>query len=65
MQTNMSMTDRTIRAIIALVLIWLNMSGTFTGILAMISWVVALIFIYTSIFGMCYIYKLLGISTKK
>ena len=65
MLKNMSSIDRLIRIVIAVVLVWLNISGTITGAWAIITWIVAVIFVLTSAVGYCHLYHLLGISTKK
>ena len=65
MEKNMSNLDRLIRVAVALVLIWLNVSGMVTGILAIVAWVIVAIFVVTSTIGFCPLYKILGISTKK
>jgi len=62
---NMSTLDRSIRIIVAVVLIWLNIAGTISGIWGMIAWLIAIIFVVTSAIGYCPLYQLLKISTKK
>ena len=65
MMNNMSSTDRWIRIVIAVVLIWLSYAGMITGILNTIAWIVAVIFVVTSAIGYCPLYQILKISTKK
>lgn len=66
MKKNMGSFDRTIRLIIAIVLIFLNLEGVFTGTPGVILMVVSVILLFTSIFGICPLYSLLGIrSTRK
>lgn len=65
MKRNMSTTDRSIRIIIAVVLIGLYAAGIVTGTMAIVSLVVASIFLVTSFINFCPLYRLLGISTLK
>lgn len=60
---NMGKADRTIRSIIAVGIVIGLLSGAINGTLGIILGVVAVAFILTSLFGMCPIYALFGIST--
>lgn len=59
------MTDRILRIVLSIVIVMLYFSGIFSGTLAIIALVVAIIFTMTSLIGFCPLYALLGISTKK
>jgi len=65
MKRNMSTTDRSIRIVIAVILIGLYAAGIVTGTLAIVSLVVAGIFLITSFINFCPLYRLFGISTLK
>lgn len=65
MVKNMSSTDRWIRLVIAVVLIWLNYTAVITGAWNTVAWIVAAILVVTSAIGYCPIYQILKISTKK
>ncbi len=65
MKKNMSVADRVIRVIIAIVIAGLYFGGKITGTVAAILGVIAVIFLGTSSVGICLVYKLLGISTLK
>jgi hypothetical protein len=64
MKQNESTVDRLIRAIVGVVIIYLSyvkLSGT----VAIIGYVIGIISVVTALTGFCYLYKVLGISTKK
>jgi Protein of unknown function (DUF2892) len=63
MKTNMGMTDRVIRAAIAVALIGLTLNGDITGTGGIVAYTAAFILLLTSIVSICPIYSLLGIST--
>ena len=65
MTKNMGSLDRTIRPIIAAVLIALFFTKVVTGTLGIILLIVAGIFLLTSLAGNCLIYSLFGINTCK
>lgn len=65
MKKNMSMVDRLIRMIIAVVLVLLNLTGVATGALAIVFWILAVIMGLTSVLGWCPLYALLKIKTLK
>lgn len=65
MKQNMNTTDRLIRIIVALLAGLLIMSGTLSGLAAIIAGIVAVIFIVTGSIGVCPLYMLLSISTSK
>lgn len=65
MKQNMGTLDRIIRAVIAVAIAVLYFTHVITGVLAIILGIVAVIFLATSIFGICPLYLLFGISTRK
>ena len=62
---NMGSTDRTVRVIIALVLITLFATGVTSGIWGIISLVFAGVFILTSLVSTCPLYLPFGIRTNR
>ena len=65
MKTNMGMIDRIIRIALAVAVGLLYWTGHITGIAAIILGIIAIIFIITSVIGVCPLYYPLGISTKR
>lgn len=65
MRKNMSKTDKTIRLLLAAVLITLNATHTISGTWGIASLVIAGIFIITSLAGTCPLYNAIGINTCK
>ena len=65
MRKNMGSLDKTIRLIAAVVLVVLAATGTVTGLFATIAYVVAAIFVVTSLVSFCPAYLPFGISTCK
>jgi hypothetical protein len=62
---NMGKADRTIRILIAIAIAVLYFTDVISGALAIILGIVAVVFIVTSIFGVCPAYGPLGLSTRK
>mgnify|MGYP000250477839 CR=1 FL=1 len=62
---NMGRVDRTVRSLVAVAIVVALLTGIINGTLAIILGVVALAFILTSLFGMCPLYALFGISTRQ
>ena len=65
MRKNMGSLDKTVRLIAAVVLAVLAATGTITGLFATIAYVVAAIFVVTSLVSFCPAYLPFGISTCK
>ena len=65
MKKNVGTIDRVIRILAAVVVAALMLSGTLTGLTAILLGVLAAIFLVTGFVSICPIYMLLGISTKK
>lgn len=63
MTKNMGTLDRTLRIIVAVILIALAATGTITGTWAIVAYVVAAVFILTSLVKFCPAYLPLGINT--
>lgn len=65
MKTNMSTADKGIRLIIAAIIAGLFFTNKVSGTTALLLGIVAAIFIATSLFGFCPLYRLFGFSTKE
>ena len=65
MKKNLGIADRSIRIILAAVIIALCVAGYITGTIAIVLSVVAVVLLLTSIFSFCPLYALLKISTIK
>lgn len=63
--TNESTLDRIIRVILAAIIAVLYFTGVVTGTWGIVLLVVGAILLITGLVGVCPLYKLLGISTKK
>lgn len=65
MKKNMGITDKTIRILIAVVIAILYFTHVISGTLAIILGIIAVVFILTSLIGLCPLYLLFGINTCK
>ena len=65
MKTNMGLVDRVIRLAIAVVIAIFYFTGVLQGTLAIILAIVSIIFLATGLIGICPLYLLFKISTKK
>ena len=65
MKQNMSSADRTIRAVVAVVLAALIYFNVLTGTAALVLGIVAGIFLLTALIGFCPLYTIFKFSTKK
>ena len=63
MKLNMSILDRLVRLIVALVIGFLYVVGIISGTLGIVLFGIAIIFLLTSLFGVCPLYSLFGFST--
>jgi hypothetical protein len=63
MKKNMGAADRTIRILIAIAIAVAYFTGMIGGALAIVLGIIAMVFVLTSLVGMCPIYSLLGISS--
>ena len=62
-QKNMGTTDKALRLIAAVIAVALAATGTITGTLAVIAYVVAAVFVLTSFVSFCPLYRLFGLRT--
>lgn len=60
---NMGTIDRTLRIIVAIVLAYLAATGVVEGGLAIGAWIIAGVFLVTSLIGFCPAYRLVGLDT--
>ena len=65
MTKNMGSFDKTLRLIAAVVLVALAATGTIGGTFAIIAYVVAAVFVVTSLVSVCPAYLPFGITTRK
>ena len=65
MNKNLGTTDRTVRIIAALAVGILILTGTLTGLLAIILGVLAVVFVLTSLVSFCPLYAPFKFSTRK
>lgn len=65
MKQNMGTIDRTIRAVLGIVVAILYFTDQITGTAAVVLGILAVIFLLTSAVGFCPLYAPFGISTKK
>jgi hypothetical protein len=65
MKKNMGTLDRGLRIVLAVVVAILYISGSITGLAALILGILAVIFLVTGLIGFCPLYVPLGISTVK
>ncbi|MBD3413668.1 MAG: DUF2892 domain-containing protein [Candidatus Aminicenantes bacterium] len=65
MKKNMGVIDRIIRAVLALVVVVLYLTNQISGTAAIVLGIVAVIFLLTSLVGLCPLYLPFKISTKK
>ncbi|MGZ5285626.1 MAG: YgaP family membrane protein [Flavisolibacter sp.] len=63
MKKNMGTLDRVLRTLAALAVLWFYYMGMISGLTAIILFVVAAIFLLTSIVGFCPLYSLLGVNS--
>ena len=62
--TNMGQTDRIIRIALAVVFAAFNLFGIVSGVPSLILWVLAVVFVLTSVISFCPLYLPFKISTK-
>jgi hypothetical protein len=65
MKLNVGSIDRGVRAILAIVLIVLGLTGVLTGTLAVIGYILGAVLLLTSLVGFCPLYALINIRTSK
>ena len=65
MKQNMGTIDRVIRTSLALVVAILYFTGQLSGLAAIVLGIFAIVFLLTSLVGVCPLYTVLGIKTTK
>ncbi|MDY6847452.1 MAG: DUF2892 domain-containing protein [Chloroflexota bacterium] len=65
MKKNMGSTDKIIRIALAVLVAILYFTNVISGTWAIILGVLAIVFLVTSLVGVCPLYQLFGISTRK
>jgi uncharacterized membrane protein len=65
MKKNMGTIDKTIRILVAVVVVILYFTHVISGVLAIVLLALSAIFVVTSILGICPLYMPLGLSTRK
>jgi uncharacterized membrane protein len=65
MKKNMGTIDKVIRILIAVVVVILYFTHVISGVLAIVLLALSAVFVITSLFGFCPLYRLLGLSTKE
>lgn len=65
MKTNMGNTDKVIRILVAVVILVLYFTNQISGTLAIVGLVLSVVFMLTSLIGVCPLYLPFGISTKQ
>lgn len=63
MKKNMGNLDRSLRFVVAAILVWLFYTGTISGIWGILLVVLAVVFFLTSLMGFCPLYRPFGIRT--
>jgi uncharacterized membrane protein YtjA (UPF0391 family) len=63
MQKNMGTLDKTLRLIVAVIAVALAATGTLTGTAALVAYVLAAVFVVTSLVSFCPLYRLIGLRT--
>ncbi len=65
MKKNMGTIDRLLRTVLAIAVAALYIGGQINGIAALVLGILSVVFLVTSFTGVCPLYSLLGITTKK
>lgn len=65
MKTNVGLTDKAIRIVIALLITILIYKDILSGTLAIVAGIFAVILLLTTLIGFCPLYRIFGISTCK
>lgn len=65
MTKNISSTDRIIRVVLAIVFTYLYFSGVVAGTIGLVLFILAIVFLFTSLLTFCPIYAIFGFSTNK
>jgi hypothetical protein len=65
MKQNMGLVDRIVRIVLAAAVAVLYFTGLISGVIAIVLGVLAVVFAITSIVGVCPLYLLFGISSRR
>jgi hypothetical protein len=65
MKKNIGITDRLMRAIIAMTICFLYIANAINGVTGGLLLIFAVIVAFTSLLGTCPLYRLIGVSTNK
>lgn len=65
MKKNMGTVDKSIRTLIAIIIVVLYFTNIISGTLSLVLLIFALIFLLTSLISFCPLYSILGFSTCK
>lgn len=65
MKANINNTDKTIRILLAILLVVLYIAGVVSGTLGIILLIVAIVLLLTALINFCPVWQLLGINTRK
>ena len=63
MHKNMGALDKTLRLIAAVIAVALSATGVLTGTAALVAYIVAAVFVVTSLVSFCPLYRLIGLRT--
>lgn len=63
MHKNMGALDKTLRLIAAVIAVALLATGVLTGTAALVAYIVAAVFVVTSLVSFCPLYRLIGLRT--
>ncbi len=64
MKKNESIIDRVVRAILGIIIIYYAYASL-VGAWAIVGYIVGIVLLFTAVTGFCYLYKVIGINTKK
>jgi hypothetical protein len=65
MKQNIGSLDRIIRAVVAIILIALSLTGTLTGVVGTIAIILGVVFLLTALVSVCPLYMPFKFSTRK
>ncbi len=65
MKTNVGLTDKAIRIVVALLVTILIYKNILSGTLAIVAGIIAVLLLITTLIGFCPLYRIFGISTCK
>ena len=65
MKENMGKTDKVMRILAVVAIVALNITVNIHPILALLLGIAAVVLVFTAVAGVCPLYRMIGISTKK